>query len=241
MNDERDKRSALGLSARWEAVPPRWHGVLTAKQIAQVRSQQIPVAFDPVQIGWIATDRHPAPSQPCRRDPPAPLSWRMAPSATTGLTFRRWHPSDLAIYRALLNDPSVWHYMIEDWPGDISDAMALDLIAISSFAPHHDVRAVLRDGVPLGQVRLAFAEHGADPQEAEISYWLGRRHWGQGLGKRIVATATQQAFADHCQLLRIVAYVHPDNHASARILEHAGYEQGGYRADGWHMFWASRH
>ncbi|MFU8881191.1 MAG: GNAT family N-acetyltransferase [Rhodobacterales bacterium] len=225
-------------------MSPRWQGVLTWAQIAKLRAQQIPVAFDPVQIGWVETDRYTGAAKPCQRIPPAPLSWRMphvtrSPEANA-LAFRPWQPSDLVAFRALLNDPQVWEYMFEDWPGDISDSMALDLITIATSAPHHTVSAVLRDGVPVGQVRLAFEELGAYPHKAEISYWLGRAHWGQGLGKTLVATATQQAFDTHASLRGIVAHVHPDNPASARVLAHAGYQQIGTRRDGWLIFQTSR-
>ncbi len=230
-------------------MSPRWQGVLSLAQVAQVKAQQIPVAFDPVQIGWVATDRHSGSAQPCQSIPPAPLSWHAplmtSPPSTRGLEandliFRPWQPSDLAAFRGLLNDPKVWEYMFEDWPGDISDSMALDLITIATSAPHHTVSAVLRDGVPVGQVRLAFEALGANPHKAEISYWLGRAHWGQGLGKTLVATATRQAFDTHADLRAIVAHVHPHNPASARVLAHAGYQQIGTRRDGWLIFQTSR-
>lgn len=227
------------MQKRSSVEPPRWQGVLTAEQIAKVRDKQIPVAFDPVQIGWIATERNVAELPERLAEPPAPLSWQMG-DTDPALSFRHWQQSDLAIYRALLNDQQLWQYMAEDWPGDISDNMARDLITISTAAPHHEVNAVVLSGTPVGQARLAFAEFGANPQEAEISYWLGRSHWGKGLGKRIVRAATQKAFADHPDLDRIVAFVHPDNHASARVLAFAGYAPQGTREDGWTIFHTTR-
>lgn len=230
---------AYGLTGPNAEISPRWKGVLTAAQVARSRAQQTPVAFDPVQIGWIATDRRADTAQPCQRTPPAPLSWRIPP-VTRALTFRQWHVSDVAIFRGLLNDPHIWEYMFEDWPGDISEDMALDLIAIASLAPHHTVRAALRDGIPIGQFRLAFDALGTNPHKAEISYWLGRAHWGQGLGKALVAAATRQAFDSHAALRGIVAHVHPGNPASAKALAHAGYQQIGTRQDGWLIFQTSR-
>lgn len=236
------------LTGPMAVISPRWQGVLTRGQIAKLKAQQIPVAFDPVQIGWVETgrhaDHHTGLPRPCQRTPPAPLSWRARPVARSpeagDITFRPWHLSDLAAFRALLNDPQVWEYMFEDWPGDISESMALDLITIATSAPHHTVSAVLRDGVPVGQVRLAFEALGTNPHKAEISYWLGHAHWGQGLGKTLVAAATRQAFDTHADLRGIVAHVHPDNPASARVLAHAGYQQIGARRDGWLIFQTAR-
>lgn len=212
---------------------------MTTDQIARLRARLIPVAFDPVQIGWIAVERNSDHTPEQLAEPPAPLSWQMG-DTDTALAFRSWEQSDLSVYRNLLNDQQLWQYMAEDWPGEISDSMARDLITISTAAPHHKVNATLLSGAPVGQVRLAFAEFGANPQEAEISYWLGRPHWGQGLGKRVVDAATQKAFADHPDLETIVAYVHPDNHASARVLAFAGYALHGHRQDGWLIFQTSR-
>lgn len=218
---------------------PRWQGVLTAEQIAQVKDKQVPVAFDPVQIGWVAAHRISADHPAHLGAPPVPLSWQTG-DAETALTFRSWQPSDVAAYRELLNDRQLWQYVTEEWPGIISDSMALELITISTAAPHHAVNAVLLTGTPVGQARLAFAALGENPQEAEISYWLGRRYWGRGLGKRLVRAATRKAFADHPYLERIVAFVHPDNHASARVLALAGYQPCGARQDGWTIFQSSR-
>lgn len=224
------------------AEDQRWDGVLTSDQVARFREKGLPLAFDPVQIGWVPLE-HLSEDAAHR---PAPLSWNGGlPSGEYGdpqrpvdavLCLRAWDLSDAAIYRALLDDAQVWRFMHEAWPGAITEDLARSLIEISNAADHHEVRAVLHRGEPVGQVRLAFADQGRDRTEAEISYWLGRAHWGQGLGSRMVTMATHAAFADHGGLRRILALVHPDNAASSRLLRGAGYAFSGYRGDGWLIY-----
>lgn len=229
-------------NGRMPARGMRWDGVLDPDEKDWCRANNLPLAFDPVQIGWVAL----APDEDgdgdeAHHDPPPPLSWTLTPPPRpmprpNDITFRPWDLSDSPAYRALLSDPQVWHHMPEDWPGEMTEDLARDLITISSTAPHHEVRAVLRGGQPVGQVRLEFGTQGSDRSRAEISYWLGQAHWGQGLGKTIVIRATRRAFADHPALRRIIAHVHPENLASVRILEAAGYEAHGPRPDGWLVF-----
>lgn len=228
------------------AEDQRWDGVLTSDQVARFREKGLPLAFDPVQIGWVALEH--VPDDAAHR--PSPLSWsgsllegqdtNRQQSGGLSLRLRAWDLSDAATYRALLDDAQVWRFMHETWPGAMTEDLAHDLIEISNAADHHEVRAVLHGDEPVGQVRLAFAGQGRDRSEAEISYWLGRSHWGQGIGRAVVTMATRTAFANHGGLRRILALVHPDNTASARLLRGAGYAFSGYRGDGWLIFEITR-
>lgn len=209
----------------------RWDGLLSAEQKAWCEANGIPLAFDPLQIGWVIADGD---RERATDAPPAPISWQTA--RANGLGFRRWTEADLPAYRQLLGDPEVWRYMHEDWPGDMTEALARDLIAVSGLGDHHDVLAVTVDGVPVGQMRLAFGTDASSKDTAELSYWLGRDHWGRGLGRTLVQEATSRAFADHPWLYRLVAFVHPENTASARCLRRAGYHDRGHRDDGWSCF-----
>ena len=214
----------------------RWDGILTAEQLNHHRSKGLPLAFCPVQIGWVSAAASQDDCPVVRADEPsAPLSWSVS-RPLGAFTMRGWTEADAPVYRRLLDDADLWRYMPEAWPGAIDAEMARDLITISNAVAHHEVWAILRDDVPLGQVRFAFADHGRDRSTAEISYWFGRAYWGQGWGRRVVRKASAQAFKDHPALRRIVAHVHPDDHASAKVLEAAGYARCGQRDDGWLVF-----
>jgi RimJ/RimL family protein N-acetyltransferase len=190
------------------------------------------LAFDPVQIAWIDADRaddlDPAGSDPLRAAQDG--------LALRGLTLRPWARGDLAAFRAALDDPAVWTHLPEPCPAPLDAGAAAALIDLANRLDTHLVRAVVCDGVPVGQVRLDF---GGRTEQAELSYWLGRAHWGQGMGRALVAGTVRRAFARLPSLLRLVAKVHPANPASARVLTRAGFRPcpapGAAFAD-WHWF-----
>lgn len=107
--------------------------------------------------------------------------------------------------------------MPQPYPGPVTDEMAADVIALSNVGSHHEVRAILWEGEPVGQVRWEF--HGN--REAELSYWLGRTWWGRGVAGIVVPEFVRNAVrADRFD--RITARVHLLNPASQRILRRAG-------------------
>lgn len=61
---------------------------------------------------------------------------------------------------------------------------------------------------------------------AELGYWLGRRHWGQGLMSRIVAAYLPWAMAE-LGVSRMQATVLDFNIGSARVLEKNGFAEEG--------------
>ena len=134
--------------------------------------------------------------------------------------FRLWTVQDLPVYGGFLRDPTLWLHMPEPAPTRLDAADLEALIALSAEGAHHHVRAALQDGQPVGQMRLEFMGHRS---KAELSYWLGSPHRGQGLGRQLVARFVQQAMADLPGLDLIVARVHPDNMASARVLRGCGF------------------
>ena len=175
--------------------------------------------FDPLQSVWQAMDR------PDDLDPVAadPLRRAVDRLDLRGLALRPWARADLPAFRALLDDPAVWSHLPEAYPDPLDDAAAATLIDLANRLDTHLVRAVICDGQPVGQLRLELTPLQGGRGFAELSYWLGRAHWGQGLGTAMVSGATARSFARMPQLLRLVAKVRPENPASARALEHAGF------------------
>lgn len=183
-----------------------------------------PRAFDPVQIGWLGGAVRDD-LDPDNADPLAPADDSLS---ALDMALRHWHPRDAAQLRALLDDPAVWAHLPEDFPHALCDRTAGEMIQIANLAGHHQVRAVLLSGQPVGQIRLDYgAQQAATPiperPEAEISYWLGRARWGKGLGRAMVAGSVMRAFTNAPGLLRLVAKVKPGNTGSRRVLENAGF------------------
>ncbi|MCC5983112.1 MAG: GNAT family N-acetyltransferase [Rhodobacteraceae bacterium] len=155
------------------------------------------------------------PSQTARA--PAP------PSPAQGMLMRPWRARDVPRFVRLLDDPEVWKLLPEPYPDPLDEALARELIALSNAGRHHLVRAVVLDGVPVGQVRLSFAPGTSDRSRAEIGYWLGRDHWGRRIGHDMVARFSAQCFAMMPALQTQFARVHGDNLASRRVLEKCGF------------------
>lgn len=196
---------------------PRSAGPLDADALAACRATAIPLAYDPLQHGWITL---------------ASADDLAACAARGDILLRPWRLDDLPAFLALLDDPRVWHHLPETYPAPLTEAIARDLIEIAREGTHHEVRAIVVDGAPVGQVRLAFEPGDERRTRAEIGYWLGASHWGRGIAGDAVALATRHAFAAHDLLATIFAIVHADNHASLRVLEKAGYRRTGTAARG---------
>ena len=85
------------------------------------------------------------------------------------------------------------------------------------------MRAVTKNGLPVGQVRLHFGVDSNDPSVAEISYWVGRAYWGRGIAGAAVAAFLTQIRDEHPAVTALVAKVKTGNRASERVLLRAGF------------------
>ncbi len=216
MTDEKDDR----LARR------RFDGVLSARELAEARALGRPLAYCPLQQGWV----HLAEEED---DPAPPLSWQVGQARLykriagtpiyakpEALALRVWVEDDLPVYKALLGDPGLWTWMLEDRPARLDDDTGRALIALSTEGTHHKVRVATLGGHPVGQVRL---EYGARPETGELSYWIGAAHRGQGLGKQMVLRFLDRLAARKPQITTIMARVHPENISSQRLLLACGF------------------
>jgi len=74
------------------------------------------------------------------------------------------------------------------------------------------------DGRPIGQVRI----HQKPNREAEIDLSVARDFRGAGYGSLLLETALREAF-DSCRIMKVHAYIRPENLASARAFEKVGF------------------
>jgi len=209
----------------------RWDGPLSKDQLAQARQEGVQLSYDPAQNGWV-----PSATDGAHDDPDLPI-W----ACLSASVLRPWEDTDLDLFHALLDDPALWKYMVEDVPTPFTKAVAADLLTISNAGAHHEVRAITTSWGPVGQVRMLWFGRGLQPEEAEISYWLGRSFRGRGWATDAVKQAVTAAFQSRPGLRRVVAYVHPDNMGSARVLKRAGFKSSDPRvSDGWLGFSCGR-
>ena len=149
---------------------------------------------------------------------------------TATYTFRPWELSDIETFVKLLDDEEIWFHLDESYPDPLTDEHARHLIEISNTLSSHEVLAVVHGDHVVGQVRLQFMDAKASPgavaEDAEVSYWLGRPYWGQGLMTDIVSLYTLNSFRAH-PLQSISAWVREANRGSIRVLEKSGYRYVG--------------
>ena len=74
------------------------------------------------------------------------------------------------------------------------------------------------DGRPIGQVRINQKPN----REAEIDLSVARDFRGAGYGSLLLETALQEVF-DSCRITKVHAFIRPENLASARAFEKAGF------------------
>ena len=149
------------------------------------------------------------------------------PDDVATFTFRSWTPEDFSVYFDLLNSPQVWRYLPEPFPTPFTPDTARTLLEVAAIGFHHETVAVVVDDQPVGQCLLRFNQPTAGVRTAEVAYWLGEQHWAKGWMSRILPLFTQRSFQHH-RLDAIYAWIMPDNQASIRTAERAG-----YRRDQW--------
>lgn len=147
------------------------------------------------------------------------------PAATTAeFTFRPWLPADAPRYRAMLDNPRLWHFLPESHPQPLTEAMALALIELTSIDARQQALAVVHDGQPIGQCLLRLHEPFAGKRTAEVAYWLAEEHWGKGWMSRILP-----AFVAHCfrqfEVEVLEAWIRADHAASARVAQRSGFRR----------------
>mgnify|MGYP002781243583 CR=1 FL=1 len=127
----------------------------------------------------------------------------------------------------LANDPTIARWVRDRFPSPytLADARRF-LVAVHTGAMGH-VYGIEADGELAGTVGLTPRED-VERLTVEIGFWLGARFRGRGLATAAAEAVTALAF-ERLALARVEAHVFSGNHASARVLEKAGFEREGVR------------
>src|SRR5579863_131613 len=121
---------------------------------------------------------------------------------------------DLPLFFAFHQDPEAIHmaaFTAKD-PADQQAFMAHWARILSDQTI--TTRTILFEGRVVGYVS-SYEESAGHP---EVTYWLGKPYWGQG-----IATAALRAFLAQVPARPMHARVAKDNHGSLRVLEHCGF------------------
>jgi RimJ/RimL family protein N-acetyltransferase len=141
-----------------------------------------------------------------------------------GARLRPWRRSDAASIANLANDKGVWRNLGTTFPHPYRLEHALQYIEQGVDLESHRW-AIEIEGAAVGGAGLRMKDAHREGC-AELGYWLGRPHWGQGKMTRIVAAIVEAAF-DQLGLVRLEAQVFSWNAASARVLEKNGFQREG--------------
>jgi len=134
--------------------------------------------------------------------------------------FRPWTDADADDYANLLDNPNVWRYLPEPYPGEVSVDLARELISLSA-AAGQQASAIIYGDRPVGQCLLRRAESVGGVRCAEVAYWLGEPYWGRGWMKRVLPLFLRQSMQAG-QVDVIYAWIHADHAASARVALSSG-------------------
>ncbi len=138
---------------------------------------------------------------------------------------REWRTSDAEAIVLHANNRKIWRNLRDRFPHpyELEDARQWIEIA-SSELPQVNFAITVNDEA-VGGIGLIL---GGDVyfRTAEIGYWLGEKHWGNGIISEAVQAISEYGF-DRFKLLRIWAEVFEWNPASMRVLEKCGFVREG--------------
>jgi RimJ/RimL family protein N-acetyltransferase len=157
------------------------------------------------------------------------------PIVTARLELRDFTPDDWQAVHGYASDPRVTRYLA--WgPNSAEDTTGFLAMAGRNAAcvprTSLELAIVEREGGGLvggcGLWPRGAPSFAGPPQEVEIGYCLRPDRWGRGVASEAVRALV--AFGFHTMTARrIYGVVDPDNHASARLLESAGFRCEGRR------------
>lgn len=142
-------------------------------------------------------------------------SWRV--------TLRDFKMTDVADFMVWATDEKVAHFC--SWEVYKSREEAEKYMSTEAI-PHPWYKAICVDGKAVGAISLNLGQ-GHARCRAEIGYVTAAHCWGKGIVTQAVKLAVPAAFQDLPDLERIEALVEPQNMASQRVLEKAGFVKEG--------------
>jgi ribosomal-protein-alanine N-acetyltransferase len=134
---------------------------------------------------------------------------------------RSWHASDLASLVHHANNRKIWQNLRDQFPFPYSKVDGQRYLRVVRSMNPETAYAIVVNGEAVGGVGYVLG-HDVERVSAEIGYWLGEAHWGQGIVTEVLKAMTQYAIQRH-DLTRVFALPFAHNAASCRVLEKSGY------------------
>ncbi len=145
------------------------------------------------------------------------------PIRTERLLIRPFEPGDLAAYFERRNDPDVARY--QDWalPYSMERAEKAVSAMVAMDGPTNDAwwMAIVCDpdsSQVFGDVGAKLSWGG---RTADVGYTFAKEHWGNGYAAEALEALVEHLF-DEIEVTRVCGTLHPENPASAMVLERTG-------------------
>jgi hypothetical protein len=143
------------------------------------------------------------------------VDWRQAVLCDGDIELRPWRDGDSEAVGTSQRDPVTGRYFGRGLHGPKTSAPDPD-------APSY---LIAQDGEPVGRV---WCVPGVRP--FEIGYFVRTDLWGRGIATRALKLVTNWML-EQSDIDQIVLFIHPENIASQRVAEHAGYARDGVMQD----------
>ena len=153
----------------------------------------------------------------------------MAEIPLTRCTLRPWRADDLEDLVAQANSRRVWRNLRDRFPHPYTHQDAKRWLAFAAAQSPQMNFCIEVASRPAGGIGLELRGD-VDCRTAEIGYWLGEAHWGQGIATEAVRAFAVWALATY-DVARLEAGVFGWNPGSARVLEKAGFTCEGRHRD----------
>lgn len=141
---------------------------------------------------------------------------------------RRWRTADAPAVFAACQDPLIAHF-IPDIPRPYTEEDARTFVAIRGRDwDGEQERSFAITDASTGDLLGAIARHGPFGHRYSFGYWLAPQARGQGHATRALRLITDWTLAT-TDAIRLELYTDPENDASGRVAERAGYEREGIR------------
>lgn len=137
---------------------------------------------------------------------------------------REWRIGDKINLAKMLNNRHILDNLRDGlpYPYTVDDAEEYITAMLAANKTKTFAFAITLNDVVIGSIG-AFRRDNIHSRTAELGYYIGEEHWGQGYGTSAVMQACSYVF-ENTDIIRIFAEPFAHNIASCRILEKAGFQ-----------------
>lgn len=142
---------------------------------------------------------------------------------TDRLLLRPWQESDASDLYEYASDPAVGP--AAGWPVHTSVENSRDIIRNVLSAPETYAVVLKATGRPIGSAGIKFSPNTSTPlppSEAELGYWVGVPHWGQGYIPEAVRELLRRCF-EYLGCTTVWCAYYDGNEKSRRVQEKCGF------------------